>query len=181
MRRVSAPSDRLALIGVGASSLVAELLECEYHNIDAVDLSGPALNQLRQRLLDSGVDSRVDSGVDTVGVRFVEADVREVVFDGPIDLWHDRATLHFLTVPIDQAKYALRAAQAVRPGGHLVIATFSLNGPEQCSGLPVVRHSVDSLARLFGDSFEQIESFQDEHATPWGANQAFLTTVFRRK
>ncbi len=169
MRRVSVPTDRLALIGVGASSLTLDLVGRGYSSIDAVDISSNALHQLKLRLGDQGD-----------GVRFIAADVREVKFDGCVDLWHDRATLHFLNDPVDQAMYASRAAEAVRHHGHLIVATFGANGPEQCSGLPVTRHTSESLGSLFAGPFDLQNSFDVLHTTPWGATQAFTYAVFRR-
>ncbi len=170
MRRVSVPSNRVALIGAGASALVLDLVQHGYRSIDAVDLSRAALAQLAERL------------GHTVGVvRFVCGDVLDLVFDGQVDVWHDRATFHFLTDPDDQAEYAKRAAAAVRPGGHLIIATFSENGPEHCSGLPVARHSAAALSVLFAGWFDQIEAFDHDHVTPWGDVQPFTYAIFRRR
>ncbi len=169
MRRVSVPSDRVALIGVGASSLALDLVNRGYSSIDAVDLSAEALSQLKIRL-----------GRDGDGVRFGLADAREVRFDEQVDLWHDRATLHFLNDAGDQAMYAARASEAVRPGGHLIVATFGANGPEQCSGLPVTRHTCESLEALFSGSFALRDSFDVVHTTPWGSTQAFTYAIFSR-
>lgn len=157
-------------MGAGASALVVDLVQRGYQSIDAVDLSAAALEQLAGRL-----------GSDSEKVRCVCADVREVRFDGPVDVWHDRATFHFLTSPADQATYVQRVCDAVPAGGHVVLATFGEAGPEQCSGLPVVRHSVAALRDLFGDSFELIDSFEREHVTPWGVPQAFTHVLFRRR
>jgi SAM-dependent methyltransferase len=187
VRRVSVPTDRVALLGVGASSLVLDLVASGYCSIDAVDLSRDALNQLKLRL-DQGLENidgvgKTESvnGVQRGGVRFVASDVRNVHFDSLVDLWHDRATLHFLNDPLDQAQYASRAAESVRSGGHLIVATFGANGPEQCSGLPVTRHTSDSLQALFGDSFDLLDCFDVDHTTPWGSIQAFTYAVFQRK
>ncbi len=157
-------------MGAGASSLVLDLVQRGYTSIDAVDLSSAALDQLAARL-----------GNDAERVRSVCADVRDVRFDGPIDVWHDRATFHFLTSPADQAMYVQRVREAVPTGGHVVLATFSVDGPEQCSGLPVARHSVMALCELFGESFELLDSFEREHTTPWGAPQAFTHVLLRRR
>lgn len=169
MRRVSVPLDRVALIGVGASSLALDLVDSGYSSIEAVDLSSEALRQLKLRLGDR-----------SEGVRFVTSDVREVRFEGQVDLWHDRATLHFLNDALDQSQYAARAAEAVRRDGYLIVATFGANGPEQCSGLPVTRHTPSSLATLFAGSFDLRESFDVVHTTPWGSTQAFTYAVFTR-
>ncbi len=105
----------------------------------------------------------------------------DVVFDDPIDVWHDRATFHFLIDPVDQAEYANRATAAVRPGGHLIVATFSEAGPEHCSGLPVARHSAATLSMRFADGFDQIDAFGHDHLTPSGVVQPFTYAVFRRR
>ena len=170
MRRVSVPSSRVALIGAGASALVLDLVQHGYRSIEAVDLSRGALDQLGERLGDA-------AGV----VRLVCADVLDLVFDGQIDVWHDRATFHFLIDPDDQAKYANRVTAAVRPGGHLIIATFAANGPEHCSSLPVARHSAAALSVRFAEGFDQIESFGHDHVTPWGDVQPFTYAIFRRR
>jgi SAM-dependent methyltransferase len=170
VRRVSVPSSKVALIGAGASALVLDLVQRGYRSIEAVDVSSAALHQLRERL-----------GHAERAVHFVRADVLDVVFDGQVDVWHDRATFHFLVDPDDQARYASRATAAVRPGGHLIIATFAANGPEQCSGLPVARHSAAALGVRFAEGFDQIEAFGHDHVTPWGAVQPFTYAIFRRR
>lgn len=85
------------------------------------------------------------------------ADVRTLTFAEQVDVWHDRAVFHFFTTAADRAMYTARAADAVRPGGHLVIGAFSNNDPTECSGLPVARQYVSSLTRTF-DGFEPVES-----------------------
>jgi SAM-dependent methyltransferase len=170
VRRVSALTDRIAVVGAGASTLVGDLVGEGYEHIEAIDISDIALDQLRVQLGDRASK-----------VVMRACDVRDLTFTEPLDVWHDRAVFHFLTDVGDQAAYARRAADAVRPGGHLLIATFSLDGPEQCSGLPVQRHDAASLVAVFGANFELVESFDDVHVTPWGAQQAFVHTTFRRE
>ncbi len=170
MRRVSALTDRIAVVGAGASTLVGDLVREGYQHIEAIDISAVALKQLGEQL---GADaSRVVTRV---------CDVRQLKFAETVDLWHDRAVFHFLIDPADQAAYAMRAADAIRPGGHLFVATFAMNGPEQCSGLPVHRHDASSLTAVFGAWFELVESFNDVHVTPWGAGQPFVHVTFRRR
>ena len=162
-------TSRVAVVGAGASALVLDLVRRGYQSLDAVDLAEAALDQLAGLL-----------GDDARKVRCVCADVREVGFDGLIDVWHDRATFHFLTSPIDQAAYVRRASAAVRPGGHIVLATFSERGPAQCSGLPVARHSVATLSDRFAGSFELMSTFERDHTTPWGTPQSFTHALLRR-
>ena len=165
--------DRIALIGVGASTLADRLVADGYRNIDAVDLSGIALQQLSVRLHEQ-------HGAVVPGVRYLEADATKVRFDGAVDVWHDRATFHFLVDPEDQRAYVARAEESVRPGGHLILAGFSEQGPLQCSGLDVARHSEADIDSLFGESFEVVDRFVTTHVTPWGSDQSFLTSTMRR-
>ena len=166
---MSTPSDPVAVVGAGHAALVVELVRAGYQHVHAVDISATALAGLREVVADH---------VDVV--TFHVADVRDVIFDEPLAVWHDRATLHFLTDGADQTAYAQRAADAVRPGGHLVMATFGPVGPSDCSGLPVIRYDADSLAAVFAPAFEPVESFEELHRTPWGADQQFLHALLRR-
>ncbi len=161
------PQSAIVTVGAGASSLVDDLLEAG-RSVIAVDLSAAALSILEDRI---GPCDRL---------RLLRADARSVVLDCPVDAWHDRALFHFLTDPTDQRSYATAAAATLKPGGHLVIATFGPNGPSQCSGLPVQRHDAESLAAVFGPSFELRQSFEVDHLTPWGSTQQFTQAVFSR-
>ncbi|MBN8980235.1 MAG: SAM-dependent methyltransferase, partial [Rhizobiales bacterium] len=57
---------------------------------------------------------------------------------------------------------------------------FALDGPERCSGLPIVRYSADSLAETMGTKFQLIRSQSQEHSTPWGSIQRFQFSTFLR-
>ena len=113
-------------------------------------------------------------------VKWIAADVTAWQPPEMYDVWHDRAAFHFLTDPKDQAAYAERVSRAVRPGGHVIIGTFALDGPEKCSGLPVVRHDAASIGAVLGPSFALVESRRHEHRTPAGAIQRFQFSRFRR-
>ena len=95
-------------------------------------------------------------------------------------MWHDRAVLHFLTQSQDRARYVDTAAQAVRPGGHLVIGAFAEDGPTRCSGLATTRYSEQELAAVFSADFDLLHSEREEHHTPDGTAQAFTWAVLRR-
>ncbi|CAN5496920.1 class I SAM-dependent methyltransferase [soil metagenome] len=168
MRRVSTPSDRVVVIGAGTTPLLAELLADGYADIEAVDISSQALHELGDAL-----------GDDDARITMRTADARQVDFERLADVWHDRAVFHFFTDPTDRRRYAERAADAVRPGGHLVIGTFSPDGPEQCSGLPVARYAATTLAAEF-TGFELVDSFRRLPTTPWDSTQSFTHAVLRR-
>lgn len=156
-------------VGGGSSRLVDHLLERGYANVAVLDVSATALEFARDRLAE-----RADEAV------FIEGDVLEHSFSSMIDVWHDRAVFHFLTEPADQARYRERLEESVAIAGHVVIATFGLDGPERCSGLQVQRYGPDTLSRALGTSFEPVTFDTEMHITPTGATQAFLYGHFQR-
>jgi hypothetical protein len=97
-----------------------------------------------------------------------------------VGVWHDRAVFHFLTSVDDRSRYVWRLRQAVKTGGHAIVATFALDGPVSCSGLPVVRYSSERLAEELGADFFVVDSRAEKHETPFGTVQPFCWTLFRR-
>lgn len=156
-------------VGGGTSTLVDELLEQGFANLAVLDVAGPALELARARL-----DDRADQ------VQWIEADVTEFEPAQQWGLWHDRAVFHFLTDASSRKAYRRALEAGVAPGGSAVISAFSLEGPERCSGLDVVRYSPESLADELGAAFELVESRDEVHMTPTGAEQAFVYCLFRR-
>jgi 2-polyprenyl-3-methyl-5-hydroxy-6-metoxy-1,4-benzoquinol methylase len=156
-------------IGGGASRLVDALINEGFKAITVLDLSKKALAKSKARLAAKGAQ-----------VQWVVADVTTWEPAQTYDVWHDRAALHFLTDPKDRTAYAECVLKAVRPSGHVIIGTFAPDGPERCSGLPVVRHDAATLGELLGRSFELVESRQQDHHTPTGATQRFQFSRFQR-
>jgi SAM-dependent methyltransferase len=156
-------------IGGGASRLVDILVERNIGQITVLDLSAAALDAAKERL-----------GSKAAGVQWVAADITTWEPTQAYDLWHDRAAFHFLTVPGDQSAYVDRLKKAVKRGGHVVIGTFASDGPERCSGLPIVRYDAASLSAILGTDFKLIDARRHDHATPWGAVQRFQFSTFRR-
>jgi hypothetical protein len=107
-------------------------------------------------------------------ITWIHADVTSDWTAAPVDLWHDRATFHFLTGCEDRRRYVDALKRTLKPGGQAVIAAFSVEGPTCCSGLPVVRYSPEALAAELGPSFRLIDAVPELHRTPAGATQAFI-------
>ena len=157
-------------IGGGASRLVDHLVEQGFEDVTVLDLSGAALAAARSRL-----------GVRAERVSWIVADATTFEPVKAYDIWHDRAAFHFLTDVSDRAAYIDRLGRALKIGGHAIIATFALDGPEKCSGLPVARYDSASLEQTLGTMFKLVHTQRHEHATPWDSRQIFQFSIFRRE
>jgi ubiquinone/menaquinone biosynthesis C-methylase UbiE len=157
-------------VGGGASSLAAQLLSMGYTDLTVADISPAALAHARAEL-----------GSAAAQVSWIEADVRSHDFGRRYDVWHDRAVFHFMVSSADRDGYLNVLRRTLRPGGHLIIATFGPQGPTQCSGLPVERYSAEEIQRVLGEDFELASSSLAAHHTPSGASQQFLYAHLRRR
>ncbi|HLJ72910.1 MAG TPA: class I SAM-dependent methyltransferase [Roseiarcus sp.] len=158
-------------IGGGAARLVDALLDKGFRDVAVLDLSEAALAIAKARL-----------GERARAARWIVADATAWRPEpASYDVWHDRAAFHFLVDAADRDAYIARLTEAVKPGGHAIIATFAPDGPEKCSGLPVARYDGDTLAGTIGDGFALIETRRHDHTTPWGSEQRFQFSLFRRR
>jgi SAM-dependent methyltransferase len=157
-------------IGGGASRLVDHLVDQGFADVTVLDLSSAALETAKARL---------GARADRVHWLVADATIWEPV--KRYDIWHDRAAFHFLTDEKDRTAYIARLGRGLKIGGHAIIATFALDGPEKCSGLPVARYDSASLGRTLGTTFKLVHTQRHEHATPWGSRQVFQFSIFRRE
>jgi ubiquinone/menaquinone biosynthesis C-methylase UbiE len=157
-------------VGGGASTLADDLLMNGYRTLSVLDLSAKALAAAQQRL-----------GPRASEVHWIEADITRVALPAhAYDIWHDRAVFHFLTAPEQRRAYVDTVLRAVKPGGHVIVATFAEDGPTQCSGLPVMRYSADGLHSEFGAPFTLLQHEREEHLTPSGSVQRFVYCYCRK-
>jgi SAM-dependent methyltransferase len=155
-------------VGGGASLLVDVLQQAGFRDLTVLDISAAALERVRERL-----------GLRASAITLIDADVTEYQPSRQFVVWHDRAVFHFLTDATERDRYKATLRRALTPGGHVIIATFALDGPLRCSGLEVVRYNASSLTEELGKGFALVESREEEHVTPSGKRQAFLYCRFR--
>jgi len=158
---------RIIDVGGGDSKLVDFLLDEGYENITVLDISEKALERAKARL---GEKSKV--------VKWVIADITEFEPDTTYDVWHDRATFHFLTTHEQIVKYLTTAKKAIQ--GYLTIGTFSDNGPQKCSGLEIRQYTEQQLQDQLVDGFDKIRCITEDHITPFNTKQNFLFCSFKR-
>lgn len=149
-------------IGGGASTLVDRLLALGYSNLSVLDIAANALQQAQQRL-----------GAEANHVSWLNSDITEFIPPKKYRIWHDRAVFHFLTEASDRSAYRHALDDALEPGGQLIIAAFALDGPNQCSGLPIQRYDAGSLLAELGGQFKLVQARSETHRTPQGWEQQF--------
>jgi 2-polyprenyl-3-methyl-5-hydroxy-6-metoxy-1,4-benzoquinol methylase len=159
---------RIIDVGAGESTLVDDLVARGYRGVCAMDLSATALEVAKSRL-----DAKA------AAVTWLRGDVLTFRFARhAYDVWHDRAVFHFLVDARDRAAYLRQVVRAVRPGGHVIVATFGPEGPTRCSGLDVVRYGPEALGAEFGTAFRPVRYATEMHRTPAGATQQFAYCCF---
>jgi hypothetical protein len=156
-------------VGGGASLLVDELLRAGYRDVTVLDISADVLAQLSTRLARFGS-----------AVHVIRSNVLAFIPKRTYALWHDRAMFHFLVKKQDRMHYRDTLGHALALTGQVVMATFGPEGPEKCSGLPVVRYDAESLSAELGPAFRLLSSSLVTHRTPVGAEQQFLYCRFER-
>ena len=164
------PSSSLIDVGGGASNLVDALLERGWQDITVLDIAATALDAAKERL-----------GAQAEKVHWEVADITDWRPSRRYDVWHDRAVFHFLTEPEQREAYRRALLAGVAPGGLVIMATFALDGPEKCSGLPVQRYDPATLGAELGSALRLVDGWRETHVTPWGSTQTFNWCAFRHQ
>lgn len=157
---------RIIDVGGGDSKLVDFLLAEGFENVTVLDISEKALERAKKRL-----------GTKAGKVKWIVSDITEFVPAEEYDLWHDRATFHFLTTKEQISAYLATARQCVKQ--YLAIGTFSENGPSTCSGLPVKQYNENQLQEQLSKGFHKLRCVTENHVTPFATVQSFLFCSFK--
>ena len=155
-------------VGGGDSKLADHLLDDGFENISVLDISRTALERAKSRL-----------GKKAKKVKWIVSDILSFKPNETYDVWHDRATFHFLTTRPQVTQYLDTARSAVR--AYLAIGTFSDKGPTKCSGLETRRYSEELLQAQLSNGFRKIKCITEDHITPFNTTQNFLFCSFKRQ
>ena len=165
----AASNDAIIDIGAGTSVLVDYLKKEHYTNLTVLDISENAIAIAKNRL-----------GESAKSINWIVSDITKFDVFQKFSLWHDRALFHFLTDPSDRGIYVKALINAIRPEGHLIIATFAIGGPKKCSGLEIVQYDSEKMIAELGDNFKLVEERKEVHITPANKEQKFNFFLFRR-
>lgn len=149
-------------IGAGDSALIEILLNEGYTDLSVLDISAEAISKSQQRLA-----KKADK------VHWITADITTFKSSKNYLLWHDRAAFHFMFEEDDRRNYILNAKEFIENKGYLIVGTFSQNGPEKCSSLPLNRYSEEELTATFEPHFTKDKCLLSVHTTPFNTSQEF--------
>jgi SAM-dependent methyltransferase len=156
-------------VGGGDSFLIDYLLKQGYHSISVLDISAKAIERAQQRL-----------GSDCQNVKWIISDASSFIPEEKYDVWHDRATFHFLTDDDEVQHYLSSLNQSLKAGGYFIIGTFSTSGPKKCSGLDIRQYDTPDLVKLLGPDYKIIKCITPDHITPGGQIQHYTFCCFQR-
>lgn len=161
---------KIFLPGAGTSILIEELLS---NGVKLVlnDISIEALNRVKNRL-----------GNKYNEISWNCQDIAQPIQDSirNIDIWIDRAVLHFLTDENDINGYFENIKSIVKVGGHVIFAEFSKTGASKCAGLTLHRYSIEELSEKMGTSFKVISYFEYIYINPFGDQRPYVYALFKR-
>ncbi len=157
--------DAIIDIGCGDSMLLDNLISTGYTHLTGLDISGYALERIKNRLGSK--------------VALIESDITTFQPNKTYQLWHDRAVFHFLTDAFDIQNYAHTLSKSLGATGIAIIATFANDKIRTCSNLPTKGYDAKEITHIFGDYFQIIEAFTQEHLTPNTDSQLFHYAVLQ--
>lgn len=159
------------LPGAGTSILIEDLIP-RVKKLILNDISDEALNRVRQRLKE-----------DTEKILWLCQDIAQPIKEPrtEIDIWVDRAVLHFLTNENDIKGYFENLKSTLKIGGHAMFAEFSLIGAQKCAGLTLHRYSIDELSSNLGTSFKIVSHFDYTYINPFGDPRPYIYALFKRE
>lgn len=159
--------------GAGATKLIQKLKDDGYYNICINDISNSAIDKLK-----SSINN-------TDGLSFVIDDLtnpKELLNIEMIDLWHDRAVLHFFVQQSQQDTYFDLLKRKVKGGGYVIFSEFAIDGAKKCCGLDILNYNEEMFQERLGDDFKLLESFDYLYSHPSNGNtRKYIYTLFKRK
>jgi len=156
--------------GAGTCTLVEELLAQQAHLV-LNDISSEALNSIKARI-----------GEQQGSVYWLCQDISLPITEKipELDIWIDRAVLHFLTEEKQIVDYFDNVKNNLKVGAYALFAEFSKQGAEMCAGLTVCQYSVDELSERLGNAFELVSHFDYVFTNPYGDEKPYIYTLYRR-
>jgi len=160
-------------IGAGASTIIDSLVEKGFTSLIVNDISSCAMSNIKARL-----------GEKADKIQFITDDIvnpKQLQDIEKVDLWNDRAVLHFFTEEKDQKAYFDLLNTKVKKGGFVILAEFNKQGAKSCSGLNVKQYNAESLQTFLGSEYSLLKSFNYDYEMPSKKIRKYVYTLFQRE
>tara|TARA_B100000287_G_scaffold425498_1_gene471908 strand:- start:1737 stop:2369 length:633 start_codon:yes stop_codon:yes gene_type:complete len=164
---------RIFNAGAGESLLIKKLQKFGYSNILINDISDTAIKKLKNSLDNHN------------GLHFIIEDLTnptKLLNIEKVDLWHDRAVLHFFIKKNQQKTYFNLIKSKIRSGGYVIFSEFALDGAKKCCGLEILNYDNEMFKNNLGDDFQLIDTFDYLYKHPSNGNtRKYIYSLFKRK
>ncbi|MGB1019369.1 MAG: GNAT family N-acetyltransferase [Chitinophagales bacterium] len=161
---------RILNVGAGTSKLISSLLEKGYNNIIVNDISKIALNKLKEQ-------------VGEINIEYIQDDLTKPTIltnINKVDLWNDRAVLHFFKEKEAIETYFNLLKKLVKVNAYVILSEFALDGAAKCCGLDLKRYSLEMFTEQLGENFEIKEHFYYNFRNPNGDLRKYIYALFKR-
>lgn len=164
-----ASKQKVFIAGAGTSAVVEEFLK-KSGEVIVNDISKVALERLEQRVKD----------YNTITLLCQDISKSFTIDISDVDLWIDRAVLHFLTDDSDVQGYMQNLQSALKIGGYVLFAEFSTQGATQCAGLPIRQYDLEKLQAALGEGFKCVNHHDFTYVNPKGDDRPYIYALFQR-
>lgn len=155
--------------GVGTSGLIDILSKTDAQLI-LNDLSSEAIEKAKIKYSDRDIEWLCQDISDELPLEIND-----------IDIWIDRAVLHFLTKEDNIKGYFDNVKSKLKVGGYVIFAEFSETGAPKCAGLTLHRYSIKEISQRVGSSFKIISHFKYTFTNPFGDPRPYIYALYKRE
>ncbi len=170
INRIQIPKQaKIFFAGAGTSGLVLDLAKPETELV-INDISSIALDELKQALK-----------ANKSATHWLLQDISQPICNqyGDLDLWIDRAVLHFLHKEEAIKGYFDNLIKLVKPKGYALFAEFSTQGAMQCAGLPINRYSLAMFEKRL-PNFTLVDSGEFLYSNNKGMERPYIIALYQK-
>ena len=162
-------NSKIFIPGVGTSKFISILAETDAELI-LNDLSAEAIEKNRKNIMKKKIKLNGS-------VRIFQKPLK--LKNNDIDIWIDRAVLHFLIDDRQVEQYFKNVDKSVKVGGYVIFAEFSKEGAKKCAGLDVRRYDVADLQKNL-NNFQLIKTEKYTYFNPNKDPRPYIYALFRK-
>jgi hypothetical protein len=161
---------RILLTGAGTSNLIGDLLNITSH-LYINDISEVSLQKVIERYVFKLTQNQLIA--DDLGA---PSNVEYPL----VDLWIDRAVLHFLLEEHQIQNYLHKLNTSLVQGGYVMFAEFEEGGAEKCSGLPIQQYTLSAFETLLGHDYQLVKMERFTFLNPAQQERPYIYVLFKK-